>query len=212
MKIIQPKANCERRPLPSIPMQKSVYRRLTTWDKFSKLRLRQFSGEKVRNDFLHVHNVSSHMCLMPVNTNVSVFLNKMLIRNYMDYISNMDTLGQRLRWAREHKNLTQGDLADLANCSQGTIGNVESGQRHSLRNVARLAYLLDVDALWLEDGSGSPSKNQIASIANLNDVAQWITIFSSLTDAQKAQVMRLTRSLASLSNVPPLITAKNNLE
>ena len=162
---------------------------------------------------MNVHTASSHTCLDAVNTFVSFACTVEYTRHDMNYIRVMETLAQRLKWAREAKDMTQGDLAIAAKCSQGTIGNVESGTRVTLRNLARIAHILGVDALWLEDGTGSAHQIQVPALANLNDVARWITIFSALDAAQKAQVMRLTISLSKAPiTVLALPAARNKLE
>jgi transcriptional regulator with XRE-family HTH domain len=75
-------------------------------------------------------------------------------------ITNVNTLKERLKFARELRGLSQGELAKLANCSQSTIGNVESGERDTLRNLVAVARALNCSADWLFDGHGSkPTPN-----------------------------------------------------
>lgn len=66
----------------------------------------------------------------------------------------MNTLKERLRFARDLRGLSQGELADRAKCSQSTIGNVESGERDTLRNLVMVARVLNCSADWLYDGLG----------------------------------------------------------
>jgi transcriptional regulator with XRE-family HTH domain len=74
-------------------------------------------------------------------------------------ITNVNTLKERLQYARELRGLSQGELARLAKCSQSTIGNIESGERDSLRNLVVVARVLRVSADWLYDGHGpKPTK------------------------------------------------------
>lgn len=73
----------------------------------------------------------------------------------------MKTLAERLVWARKQLNLTQTELAKMAGVTQSTIGNLESGTRQTARNIARLAGILQVSALWLSEGIGD-SKDLIA--------------------------------------------------
>lgn len=69
-------------------------------------------------------------------------------------ITNVKTLKERLIFARELRKLTQADLAKKAKCAQSAIGNVESGTRHTLRNLVLVARALRVSADWLFDGKG----------------------------------------------------------
>lgn len=72
----------------------------------------------------------------------------------MRTITQVKTLKDRLVYARELRGITQAQLAELAGCSQSAIGNVESGERHSLRNLIDIARALRVSADWLYDGEG----------------------------------------------------------
>ena len=80
-------------------------------------------------------------------------------------ITLVKSLKDRLIYARTMRGITQGKLAKLAGCSQGTIGNVESGIRLTLRNVVQVARALDVSSDWLSDGIGQApeSPNQMPS-------------------------------------------------
>lgn len=69
-------------------------------------------------------------------------------------ITSVNTLGERLTYARELRGMSQQELAERASCTQGAIGNVESGERHSLRNLVAVARALRVSADWLYDGKG----------------------------------------------------------
>lgn len=88
------------------------------------------------------------------------------------YIRDMRTLAERLTWAREQKKLTQEGLAKLSGVSQGTIGNLESGFRQSARKIVDIALALDVDPIWLANGSGEPKPAAAASAALGAPVAQ----------------------------------------
>lgn len=75
-------------------------------------------------------------------------------------ITNVKTLKERLVFARELRGLTQGELAVKAKCAQSAIGNAESGERQTLRNLVLVARVLKVSADWLFDGNGpKPTKD-----------------------------------------------------
>ena len=65
----------------------------------------------------------------------------------------MNTLAERLRYARNLRNLTQKELAIRANVSQGAISNYENQFRYHPRNILRLATALNVNPLWLFHGT-----------------------------------------------------------
>ncbi|MGZ8158374.1 MAG: XRE family transcriptional regulator [Methylobacter sp.] len=60
--------------------------------------------------------------------------------------------GERLRMAREHRGLTQGQLAELSGVKQGTISKIERGDQHVSSFDIELAYALDIEAMWLKTG------------------------------------------------------------
>lgn len=66
----------------------------------------------------------------------------------------MDSLSSRLAHARELRNLTQTQLAKLADVSQSTIGNIEAGIRGGLNSLAPIANALQIRYQWLRDGEG----------------------------------------------------------
>ena len=67
----------------------------------------------------------------------------------------MNTIAERLKYAREASGLTQPELASKAGVSQGTIGNIESGLRKRPRDLLSIASALGVAPVWLETGKGS---------------------------------------------------------
>lgn len=71
-----------------------------------------------------------------------------------DTITPVKTIAERMRAARERAGLTQPALAQRANVSQGTIGNIESGLRKRPRDLLAIAAALHVSPLWLETGQG----------------------------------------------------------
>jgi phage repressor protein C with HTH and peptisase S24 domain len=74
----------------------------------------------------------------------------------------MRTLAERLTWAREQKKLTQEGLAKLSGVSQSTIGNLEAGIRLTARKIIEIAAALDVDPMWLSNGTGMPRPGSAA--------------------------------------------------
>lgn len=79
--------------------------------------------------------------------------------NLIKKITNVKTLKERLTYARELRGLTQSELAVKAKCAQSAIGNAESGERKTLRNLVLVARVLEISADWLFDGRGpKPTK------------------------------------------------------
>ena len=68
--------------------------------------------------------------------------------------TNVKTIAERLKFAREELGLSQPELAKKAGVSQGTIGNIETGTRKQPRNLLQLADALGVTPVWLSTGHG----------------------------------------------------------
>ncbi|MCO8162009.1 XRE family transcriptional regulator [Pseudomonas sp. 21LCFQ010] len=60
----------------------------------------------------------------------------------------------RLKAARQHANLTQGQLAERIGITQTSISDLERGKSKGTAFNARIAEVCRVSALWLESGSG----------------------------------------------------------
>ena len=109
----------------------------------------------------------------------------------------MKTLATRLAWARTRKAMTQEQLADVLDLSQGTIGNLEAGTRKTSRSIAAVAAALDVDALWLETGVGDPDAIESRTLANFSDLGLLVTLFGRLDAPDQCKVMELVKTLAA---------------
>ena len=78
---------------------------------------------------------------------------------FSHYHVNMKTLAKRLLHARDLRELSQQQLADLAGVSQGAIGHLESGLRQTSRKITAIAAALDVSVAWLAEGKGDMAAN-----------------------------------------------------
>lgn len=71
----------------------------------------------------------------------------------MQQYPSIPSLGQRLRYVRKLKGLSQADLAVRAGCTQGAVGNIERnlriGRGETLMNIAEV---LEVPYRWLKEG------------------------------------------------------------
>jgi transcriptional regulator with XRE-family HTH domain len=80
----------------------------------------------------------------------------------------MNTLPERLQWAREHAGLSARDLDKLADLTPGHTASVEVGRRASpsADTVRALARALGISTDWLIDGTGKrPSETLLKSLA-----------------------------------------------
>ena len=84
----------------------------------------------------------------------------------------MNTLAERLKYAREQRNLTQQEIAKLANMSQPAYYKVESGKTTRTTYLNELANVLKVNPNWLSTGQGEmTAKPTIAELqAKINEM------------------------------------------
>lgn len=68
--------------------------------------------------------------------------------------ADVQTLPQRIRWARDQKGWTQSKLALAAEVSTSTVGMIESGARINKGSLPQLADALGVQFKWLLHGVG----------------------------------------------------------
>jgi len=66
----------------------------------------------------------------------------------------VNKFAERLRHARNLRNLTQAEVAAACGLSQGAIANYESGSRAAPKDIFGLADALRVSAFWLLHGKG----------------------------------------------------------
>lgn len=69
-------------------------------------------------------------------------------------VNDLNTVGERVKWARAQRGLSQKALAELAGVATGTIGNLESGTRGRPRELLSIARALGASVDWLDTGAG----------------------------------------------------------
>lgn len=77
-------------------------------------------------------------------------------------ITDVETIADRLKQERLKKGWTQAQLATAADVSQGTIGNIESGQRQAYASLIKIAKALNVEYDWLAHGERSDARSSAA--------------------------------------------------
>lgn len=76
--------------------------------------------------------------------------------------TSTDTIGGRIRWARETAGLTQEELAKQAQYKQGGLSDLErDGVEPRLSTIRKLAVVLGVLPGWLAFGEGAPSIDSV---------------------------------------------------
>ncbi len=90
----------------------------------------------------------------------------------------MDTLGDRLRFARKSKGYTQDSLADLIGVSRGVIFNLEKNKTEPQTIVINtICQHLCINKEWLVEGAGEMQKS--------SDVYQSTKVLAELYEVTK---------------------------
>ena len=129
---------------------------------------------------------------------------------------DMDTLAQRLKQTREEAHLSQTELAERAGCSQGLIGNLESGNQKTSSKLPRIAQVLGVEPLWLAEGKGpkrraaeedpplAPFARIFDALASLpeEEAELWVSRVLTAAAEHRAEVARAKRQREAQSEEP----------
>jgi len=91
----------------------------------------------------------------PAVANVRECMALTIVMQQREPITFVSTFAERLKSARERRNLSQAALARAAGVSAGAIGNYEAGTRAQPRDLFELAQALGVDAEWLATGEAA---------------------------------------------------------
>ncbi|UKA23358.1 helix-turn-helix domain-containing protein [Photobacterium damselae subsp. damselae] len=80
----------------------------------------------------------------------------------------LETLSQRLKWARKRAKLSQGKLAKLVNIEQSIISKLENNLLKSTNKIVEIANELSVSVYWLKTGNGDP--DVVIPVSNFNQL------------------------------------------
>lgn len=93
-------------------------------------------------------------------------------------ITYVNSIGERIKWARQQRGLTQQALARAAGVSTSTIGNLESGLREKPRELNAIAGALQASISWIESGRGTwnhdPNVEPGPDVRGLVPLISWI--------------------------------------
>jgi len=74
----------------------------------------------------------------------------------------MNTIAERVRWAREKRGLSCAGLDEISDLSCGHTASIEAGRREtpSALTMSKLAGALKVDLAWLINGGARPKMTE----------------------------------------------------
>lgn len=79
------------------------------------------------------------------------------------------TLADRVREMIRETGLSQEQLAEKANTSQGTISNILNGTTKRPRNIVEIASVFNVEPTWLQNGTGNKYCGQLIVAEPMNN-------------------------------------------
>jgi len=135
-------------------------------------------------------------------------------------IAIMDTLGKRLKAARETfkpKKLTQKQVADRAGIAQATVADIERGRNETTTKLPDLAYAVSCSLNWLATGKGEmrgsdipskPSDGNNQTEPNLTDEQQHILSVMEAIGPEARKALLQTASLLAKSHQSVVTTTE----
>lgn len=88
----------------------------------------------------------------------------------------MNTLGERVKYLRMSHHMSQMRLAAAAGCAQARIAEIESGRNITSKHTIRLANALDVDPMWLAEGSGEKPIQPFSIETNAHEAHRFVKL------------------------------------
>jgi transcriptional regulator with XRE-family HTH domain len=155
--------------------------------------LRQSSSEKGLHHVLKVRFHASNIGESISECNRNFYVN--LYKN--SYMDKLDTLGSRLRWARQKTQLTQAAAAKSVGLSQPTLSDLENDNTKGTTSLLELAALYSVDVAWLKTGRGHAVSDSGENVKSPNTGIQSTL---SMQSAREERARLLTDSLLDVSS------------
>jgi transcriptional regulator with XRE-family HTH domain len=155
--------------------------------------LRQSSSEKGLHHVLKVRFHASNIGESISECNRNFYVN--LYKN--SYMDKLDTLGARLRWARQKTQLTQAAAAKAVGLSQPTLSDLENDNTKGTTSLLELAALYSVDVAWLKTGRGHAVSDSGENVKSPNTGIQSTL---SMQSAREERARLLTDSLLDVSS------------
>ena len=100
-------------------------------------------------------------------------------------------MGERLRWAREYRRLSQEQLAITSISSQSLVASLELDKRKPRdSSLVKLSMRLSVDFTWLRDGIGAPFQRDVLQddkamkLLKIVDIKKRIELARNLQDRE----------------------------
>lgn len=136
---------------------------------------------------------------MDTNIGTSITTVNQNIYNEMNKNSDMDkldTLGARLRWARERRKMTQQAAAKAVGLRQPTLSALENNDSKGTASLIEFSQTYGVDARWLKTGRGSPDTDGKQNVKSSNTDVDGIL---SIESAREERARLLAETMLDVS-------------
>jgi len=122
---------------------------------------------------------------------VTAFRNNSFMPRPKD-MPNLDSVGRRIRWWREYRKMSQGELAKGVKISQGTLSDLENDRQAGSGKLHLMAAKLGLNPHYLETGKGEPEADFPQEPQS--EPVDWP--FESISPAKLAKLNMIERSYA----------------
>ena len=107
----------------------------------------------------------------------------------------MDSLGERLKYARKHKKCTQDSLAKIIGVSRGVIFNLEKNKTEPQMIVINaICQTLSINKDWLMSGGGEMERTEKASQSAKTLIALH-EVIKDLTEEEQLYLLEITKAM-----------------
>lgn len=117
--------------------------------------------------------------------------------------------GERVRYARELRGLTQQELADITGegCSQGNINSIENRKSTQSKYARALAMALEVRLDWLLYGKGEMAADDKTTITQVIDTNEYFegadNVYVNHYQAQTGRKLMMRKTIFSELDIDP---------
>lgn len=107
----------------------------------------------------------------------------------------MDTLGERLQYARKKNGFTQESLSESIGVSRGVIFNLEKGKaKPQMIVINAICHILKINKEWLLNGTGEmDDKSELSQSAKI--LAELYEVAKGLSEDEQLYLLDTTKAL-----------------
>ena len=111
------------------------------------------------------------------------------------------SIGQRIRWAIEERQLTQVEVANRVGLTQATVSNwvTDTSRKPSGPSLLKLANALGISPDWIVTGAGDPF--DVSTVWDKGE-RELLSLYRGMGPKERASLIRHARSVTSSASCP----------